>query len=98
MGHADAFTRQPGCIFNVVDNKLKLLSHKLPVVAIIRAALDTQGSTSEATMTAAFSALTNGIRANESMTAHQTGMREATVKITAMKFAPMAIENSRQVT
>ena len=25
---------QPGCIFNVVDSKLKLLPHKLPVVAI----------------------------------------------------------------
>jgi len=71
----------------VVDNKLKLLPHKLPVVAIIRAALNT--STSAATTTAAFSALTNGIRANESMTAHQTQMREATVKITAMKFADL---------
>jgi len=80
---------QPGCIFNVVDNKLKLLPHKLPVVGIIRAALDTQGSTSAATVTAVFNALTNGIRANESMTAHQTQMREATVKITAMKFADL---------
>jgi len=74
---------QLGCILNVVDNKLKLLPHKLPVVAIIRAALNT--STSAATTTAAFSALTNGIHANESMTAHLTRMCEATVKITAMK-------------
>jgi len=80
---------QPGCIFNVVDNKLKLLPHKLPVVMIIRAALDTQGSTSAAMTTATFGALTNGIRAIESMTAHQTRMREATVKITAMKFADL---------
>ena len=40
---------QPGCIFNVDNNKLKLLPHKLPVVAIIRASLDTQDSTSAAT-------------------------------------------------
>jgi len=80
---------QPGCISDVVDNKLKLLAHKLPVVAIICAALDTRGSTSAATTTAAFGALTNGIRANASITAHQTCMREATVKITAIKFADL---------
>ena len=80
---------QLGCILNVVDNKLKLLPHKLTVVVIIRATLDTQGSTSAATKTAVFGALTNGIRANESMTAHQTRMREATVKIMAMKFADL---------
>ena len=80
---------QIGCIVDVVDNKLKLLPHKLTVVVIIRAALDTQGSTSAATTTAAFGALTNGIRANESMTAHQTRMHEATAKITAMKFADL---------
>jgi len=80
---------QPGCILNVVDNKLKLLPHKRPVVMIICADLDTQGSTSEATTTAAFRALTNGIRANESMTSYQTSMCEATVKIAAMKFADL---------
>ena len=78
---------QPGCIFNVVDCKLKLLPHKLPVVMIIHAALDTQGSTSAATMTAVFGALTNGIHSDESMTAYQTRLREATLKITVMKFA-----------
>ena len=58
-------------------------------MAIIHAALDTQGSTSAATTTAAFGALTNGIRSDESMTAHQTRMREATLKITAMKFTDL---------
>ena len=38
---------------------------------------------------AAFSELTNGIRANESMTTHQLRMREATVKIMEMKFADL---------
>jgi len=38
---------------------------------------------------AAFSALTNGIRAKESMATHQTRMRETTVKITTMKFADL---------
>ena len=78
---------QPGCIFNVVDGKLKLLPHKLPVMVIIRAGVDTQGSTSVATTTAAFGALKTGIRSDESMTSHQTRMREATLKITVMKFA-----------
>jgi len=80
---------QPRCIFNVVNNMLQLLSYKLPVVAKTSAALDTQGFTSTAMIMAVFGALTNGIRANESMTAHQTRVCEATVKITAMKFADL---------
>jgi len=59
----------------------------LPAVALLRVAFNQQGSTPASTTSAAFGALTNSIRENESMTAHQTRMRKSAEKILEMLFA-----------
>jgi len=64
-----------------VNDKVKLLPDMLPAVVLLCAAFSQQGSTSASTTSAAFRALTNDIRENESMAAHQTRMRESAEKI-----------------
>jgi len=68
----DRDTRLAPDIFIKVNDKVKLLPDMLPAVALLREAFNQQGSTSASTTSAAFGALTNGMRENESMTAHQT--------------------------
>jgi len=83
----DRDTRLAPDIFMKVNDKVKLLPDMLPAVALLRAAFNPQGSTSASTTSAAFRALTNGIRENEGMTAHQTRMCESAEKILEMQFA-----------
>jgi len=70
-----------------VNDKVKLLPDMLPAVALLHVAFNQQCSTSASTTSAAFRALANGIRENESMTAHQTRMRESAEKILKMRVA-----------
>jgi len=89
-------TRFASDIFIKIKDKVKLLPDMLPAVALLREAFNQQGSTSAST-TSAFGALTNGMRENESMTAHQTRMRESAEKILEMQFADLeAFLNSVQ--
>jgi len=83
----DRDTKLAPDIFKNVNDKVKLLPDMLPAVALLRAAFNQQGSTSASSTSSAFRALTNGIRENESMTAHQTRMREFAEKILEMQFA-----------
>jgi len=74
-------------IFMKVNDKVKLLPDMLPAVALLHAAFNQQDSTSASITSVAFRALTNGTRENESMTAHQTCMRESAEKILQMPSA-----------
>jgi len=80
----DIDTRLTPDIFKNVNNKVNLLSDMLPVVVVLHATFNQQGSASASTTSAGFGALTNNIRENENMTAHQTCMRESAEKILEM--------------
>jgi len=82
----DRDTRLAPDIFMKVNDKVKLLPDMLSAVALLCAAFNQQGFTSASTTSAAFGALTNSIRENESMTAHQTRMRKSAEKILEMQF------------